>query len=204
LVCLLVSLLSLRHIPSFISLFSSSSSSSHLSFFLFRTSVAILRVEVSRSAYGKREYAVPPRSILNQALTLLFSRQLDGDSIVVVSTHITQDTRFSFIRKKKAKASISLITGLRPSPRLIGNGVVLSDIRSKAGGENRSTRSILTSLVQYIASNFLPQNLIRFKSQLEGRVFYLQLLTVKEGHKKEKESEKNSSQGGFLFSSSSS
>nr|CCA30042.1 hypothetical protein, conserved [Neospora caninum Liverpool]CEL71255.1 TPA: hypothetical protein, conserved [Neospora caninum Liverpool] len=135
----------------------------------FRSSVGMLRLDIARSSYGNRDFAVPPRAALAQALSILLSQQVDGDAAVTIRTQVTSDTRLSWIRSKKARASIHLQTSV--TPPLYVSHYAIADIRN----EYLTPQSILTAVADYVANKFLSQNFVRYRDKLEGRVLYIQI-----------------------------
>ncbi|CDI87081.1 hypothetical protein, conserved [Eimeria praecox] len=97
-----------------------------LSSFL-RAAAFIMRIEVARSAYGQREYVVPSRDTVLQALTHLFHYPMMGDAQALVRTQLKRDTRFPFLRVKSGVSLGYLITSQR---RILLGRDHLADLRS--------------------------------------------------------------------------
>ncbi|EPT26269.1 hypothetical protein TGME49_309600 [Toxoplasma gondii ME49] len=135
----------------------------------FRSAVGLLRLEITRSRFGRKEFAVPPRAALAQALSTLFSQRIDGDALVTLRARVTSDTRLSWVRRKKARTSIHLETSVAP-PLYVGTHLV-ADIRK----EYLTPQAILTSVADYVANKYLSQNFMRYREKLEGRVLYIQI-----------------------------
>ncbi|PFH33888.1 hypothetical protein BESB_070400 [Besnoitia besnoiti] len=136
---------------------------------LFRSSVAILRLEIARSRHGRREYAAPPRAALTHALLVLLAQPIDGDAVVTVHTQVTSDTRLSWVKRKRARASVVLSTSV--GPPLYVSSVAIADFRS----DYVAPKAILESVADYVARNFLSQNFVKYRHKLEGRVVYIQI-----------------------------
>ncbi|OEH78244.1 hypothetical protein cyc_03097 [Cyclospora cayetanensis] len=88
-----------------------------LSSFL-RAAAFIMRIEVARSKYGQREYVVPSRDTVLQALTHLFLYPVIGDAQALVRTKLWSDTRFPLLRVKFVLLENSVDSGFQGSPCL--------------------------------------------------------------------------------------
>ncbi|KAL8271948.1 hypothetical protein Esti_004072 [Eimeria stiedai] len=133
----------------------------------FRAAAFFMRIEVARSAYGQREYVVPPRDTVLLALTHLFVYPVMGDAQALVRTQLKRDTRFPFLRVKSGVSTSYLVTSQR---RILLGRDHLADLRSQHVRRN----SMVATLTSYVSTDFVPQNVESLKGKLEGRLLYVQ------------------------------
>lgn len=143
-----------------------------LSSFL-RAAAFIMRIEVARSAYGQREYVVPSRDTVLQALTHLFHYPMMGDAQALVRTQLKRDTRFPFLRVKSGVSLGYLITSQR---RILLGRDHLADLRSQHVRRN----SMVATLTSYVSTDFIPQNVESLRGKLDGRLLYVQVCIIGE------------------------
>ncbi|CDJ56546.1 hypothetical protein, conserved [Eimeria maxima] len=143
-----------------------------LSSFL-RAAAFIMRIEVARSAYGQREYVVPSRDTVLQALTHLFLYPMMGDAQALVRTQLKRDTRFPFLRVKSGVSLGYLITSQR---RILLGRDHLADLRSQHVRRN----SMVATLTSYVSTDFIPQNVESLRGKLDGRLLYVQICIIGE------------------------
>ncbi|KAL8455781.1 hypothetical protein Emag_000355 [Eimeria magna] len=139
----------------------------------FRAAAFFMRIEVARSAYGQREYVVPPRDTVLLALTHLFVYPVMGDAQALVRTQLKRDTRFPFLRVKSGVSTSYLITSQR---RILLGRDHLADLRSQHVRRN----SMVATLTSYVSTDFVPQNVESLKGKLEGRLLYVQVCIIGE------------------------
>lgn len=135
--------------------------------------VRTMRVEVGRSRFGQREFVVPSRETVLQALTYLYVHPMAGDALALVQTRVVRDTRFPIWKLKSGLSTSFLETSRR---RVFLARDHLSDVR----GLHTLIDAVLATLMSYISSDFLPQNIEVLKHKLEGRLLYVQVCVVGE------------------------
>ncbi|XP_026191355.1 uncharacterized protein LOC34619850 [Cyclospora cayetanensis] len=143
-----------------------------LSSFL-RAAAFIMRIEVARSKYGQREYVVPSRDTVLQALTHLFLYPVIGDAQALVRTKLWSDTRFPLLRVKSGCSQSYLVTSQKQI--LLGRDHI-ADLR----GQHLHRDSMVATLTSYVSTDFIPQNIEAFREKLDGRILYVQVCIVGE------------------------
>lgn len=138
-----------------------------------RAAAFIMRIEVARSKYGQREYVVPSRDTVLQALTHLFLYPMTGDAQALVRTQLKRDTRFPFLRVKSGVSFCYLITSQR---RILLGRDHLADLRSQHVRRN----SMVATLTSYVSTDFIPQNVESLRGKLDGRLLYVQVCIIGE------------------------